>query len=163
MPEAFCECRRVETFVANPVNVGVETWLYGAGIKGLWREKNFQLVEDEWPRLRMSLIQSEHLRGRDRELACMFMALQIARTREHIAQTAFASELAEFAEKRPPSREVVRKFILQRHGHTPEDAEVEAAWTLATFEIMQERVRQGVSISMEIATTKMAPLLDGLH
>jgi hypothetical protein len=151
--------------VTKPVNVGVETRLYGSGIEGLWREKNFQLFEDEWPRLRAGLIQRGHLHGHDRQLACMFMALQIARTREHIAQTAFASELAEFTEERPPGRDVVRRFIIERHGHTPEDPEVEAAWTLATVE-MQESVasfEMAFSVSMKNATTRMAPLLDGLH
>jgi hypothetical protein len=106
-----------------------------------------------------------HLHGHDRQLVSMFMALQIARSREHIAQTAFSSELAEFTEERPPSREIVHRFINERHGHTPEDAEVEAARTLATFE-MQEFVASfdtAFSVSMKNATTRMAPLLDGLH
>ena len=67
----------------------------------------------------------------------MFMALQIARTREHIAHSAFTSELAEFTDERPLSREVVRSFIIERHGHKPEDPEVEAAWTLATYEMKE--------------------------
>jgi Protein of unknown function (DUF4238) len=77
---------QARTFVAKPVNVGVEARLYGTGLEALWREKNFQLFEDEWPRLRAGLIQHGHLHGNDRQLVCMFMALQIARTREHIAQ-----------------------------------------------------------------------------
>lgn len=94
------------------------------------------------------------------------MALQIARTREHIARTAVASELAEFTEERPPSRDVVRRFIHERHGHAAEDAEVEAAWSLAAFEIMQASVpsfNEAFSISMEVATTQLAPLLGALH
>lgn len=39
-----------------------------------WREKNFKLVEDEWPRLRAELVKRGQLPRRDRELACMFMA-----------------------------------------------------------------------------------------
>ena len=42
---------RTETFLANPVNVGVESRLSGTGIQGLWREKNFQLLEDEFERI----------------------------------------------------------------------------------------------------------------
>jgi hypothetical protein len=95
----------------------------------------------------------------------MFMALQIARTREHIAQSAFTSELAEFTNQRPLSREAVRELIIERHGHTPDDPEVEAAWTLATYE-MKESVPcfdQAFSIMIENATTSLAPLLDGMH
>jgi hypothetical protein len=95
----------------------------------------------------------------------MFMALQIARTREHIARTAFSSELAEFTEERPPSHEIVRKFIAERHGHTPDEPEIEAAWTLATYE-MQESVASfetAFGVSIKIATTQMSPLLDGMH
>jgi hypothetical protein len=153
------------TFLTNPVNVGVETRLYGDGIEGLWREKNFKLVEDEWPRLRNDLVQRGHLHGNDRDLASTFMALQIARTRERIAHNAFTSELLEFTEERPLSRDEVRRFITERHGHTPEDPEVEAAWTLATYE-MQESVpsfEKAFSVAMENATIRMAPLLGGLH
>jgi hypothetical protein len=156
---------QVKTFVTKPVNVDVEARLYGTGIEGLWREKNFQLFKDEWPRLRTTLIQRGHLHGDDRQLACMFMALQIARTRERIAHTAFTSELLEFTKERPLSCEAVRRFITERHGHTPEDPEVEAAWTLATYE-MQDSVpsfEKAFSVAMENATIRMAPLLGGLH
>lgn len=93
------------------------------------------------------------------------MALQIARTRERIAHTAFTSELLEFTDERPLSHDAVRMFITERHGHTPEDPEVEAAWTLATYE-MQESVssfEMAFSVAMENATIRMAPLLSGLH
>jgi hypothetical protein len=153
------------TFLTNPVNVGVETRLYGTGIEALWREKNFKLVEDEWPRLRNDLVQRGHLHGNDRDLVSTFMALQIARTRERIAHTAFTSELLEFTDERPLSHDAVRRFITERHGHTPEDPEVEAAWTLATYE-MQESVssfEKAFSVAMENATIRMAPLLSGLH
>ena len=154
------------TFVTDPVNVGVEARLYGSGVQSLWREKNFSTVEGEWPRLRADLVRRGHLHGRERDMACMFMALQIARTREHIAQAAFGSELAEFTEERPPSRETVRRFIHERHRHEPKDAEVEAAWTLATFELMDESPPSfdyAFSIALGVATTKLAPLLGELH
>jgi hypothetical protein len=57
-------------------------------------------------------------------------------------------------------------FIRERHGHEPEDAEVEAAWSLATFEIMHESppsFDDAFSISMDMATTQLAPVLDALH
>jgi Protein of unknown function (DUF4238) len=128
-----------QTFLTNPVNVGVETRLYG-DVSG-------------------------HLHGNDRDLASTLMALQIARTRERIAHNAFTSELLEFTDERPLSRDEVRRFISERHGHTPEDPEVEAAWTLATYE-MQESVssfEKAFSVAMENATIRMAPLLSGLH
>jgi hypothetical protein len=59
-----------------------------------------------------------------------------------------------------------RRGILERHGHEPDDPEVEAAWTLAAFEIMHESppsFADAFSISMDVATTKIAPMLDGLH
>lgn len=157
---------RATTYPATPVNVGVATHLYGTGLDSLWREKNFSLVEEEWPRLRADLLRRGQLHGRDRDMACMFMALQIARTREHIAQTTFASELAAFTEECPPSRETVRMFIREHHGHEPEDAEVEAAWTLAAFAIMHESppsFDQAFSIAMEVATTRLAPVLGERH
>jgi Protein of unknown function (DUF4238) len=61
---------------------------------------------------------------------------------------------------------VVRRFIIERHSHTPDDPEVEAAWNLAVFQIMHESPPSfdlAFSISMDVATTKIAPLLDGLH
>ena len=96
----------------------------------------------------------------------MFMALQFARTREHISKSMFVPELAEFTADRPPSRDVVCKFIQERYHHTPDDAEVEAAWDFATLQMMHESVPsfdQAFSLSMQIATTTMAPLFDGLH
>jgi hypothetical protein len=157
---------RAETYPANPKDVGVEQRLYGTGAEALWRERNFQLFEDEWPRLRRALIQRGSLHGHDRDLACMFMALQFARTREHISKSMFVPELAEFTADRPPSRDVVRKFIQERYHRTADDAEVEAAWDFATLQMMHESVPsfdQAFSLSMQIATTTMAPLFDGLH
>jgi hypothetical protein len=121
-------------------NVGVETGLYGKGPAALWRERNFGQLEEAWPSLRDRLISNGDLNGADRDQAGLFMALQIARTREHIAQTTFEVELAEFTEERPPSRETVRAFIRQRHRHDPDDAEVEGAWTLAAIALTQETV-----------------------
>jgi hypothetical protein len=154
------------TFIAHPSNVGVEAGLYGSGLEALWREKNFGLLEDQWSRLRAELINRGHLHGRDRDLASTFMALQIARTREHIAQATFVSELAEFTEERPPTQPSVRRFIQERHGHDPEEPEVAAAWTLAVSQLQQgspPSFDEAFSISMDIAIRRLAPLIDGLH
>ena len=99
------------------------------------------------------------------DLASTFMALQIARTRERIAHNAFTSELLEFTDERPLTQDAVRRFITERHGHTPEDPEVEAAWSLATFETQDfvPSFEKVFSVSMENATIRMAPLLSGLH
>jgi hypothetical protein len=153
-------------FLTKPVNVGVETRLYGDGAEALWRERNFNLLENEWPRVRAELQKRGSLGGSDRDLASMFMALQIVRTREHIARDTFASEPAAFTEKRPPSRETVCAFITERYGHTPAESEVEAAWALAGFQIMATPplpLGEAFSMSMDIATTKLAPLLGGLE
>jgi hypothetical protein len=154
-------------FLTAPVRVGVENRLYGNGVGAVWREKSFGLLEDQWPRLRTELIQSGHLHGNDRQLACMFLALQIARTREHVAQATFPAELADFTHEIPPSRDTVLAFIRERHRHEPADAEVEAAWTLDAVAIKEGEPPPSFDemfpMSMDVATTKLAPLLDQRH
>jgi hypothetical protein len=154
------------TFLTSTRNVGVEAGLYGRGADAVWREKNFGLLEDKWPHLRQELIAHGHLFGVERDSACLFLAVQVARTREHIAQATFASELAEFTDERPPGRDTVRRFIRQRHGHDPDAAEVEGAWNLAAFQIMSQSppsFDEAFSIGLDVAATKLAPLFSQLH
>lgn len=153
-------------FIASVKNVGVEAHLYGSGAAATWRESNFSLIEGAWPHLRRELTASGRLRERDRDQASLFMALQIARSREHIASSTFIAELAEYKPERPLTRAAVRTFIRARHGHVPGDREVEAAWTLAHFQIEQGLVPtldQAFSASMDVAVRDLAPLLSSRH
>jgi hypothetical protein len=88
-----------QIFLTTPENVGVETHLYGKGAQAVWRERNFWLLGDKWPALRTELTGAGNLTGRDREATAMFIALQIARTREHLASTTFVPELANFTKR----------------------------------------------------------------
>lgn len=89
------------TFDTGTVAVGAEAHLYGDGIEALWRERNFGLLESQWPALRQELIATGHLREKNRSMVAMFMALQIARTREHLARTTLSAQLAAFTDERP--------------------------------------------------------------
>lgn len=153
-------------FVASVKNVGVEAHLYGAGAAATWRESNFSLLEGAWPHLRRELTASGHLHGGDRDQASVFMALQIARSREHIASSTFIAELADYSPERPLTRAAVRTFIRERHGHAPGELEVEATWTLAHFQIEQDLVPtldQAFSTSVDVAIRQLAPLLSSRH
>lgn len=152
-------------FEANPLNVGAESHLYGKGAHALWRERNFGLLEEEWPALRTELMSTGHVNGRERQMVATFIALQVARTREHLLQTTVAAELADFAHERPVTKESARRFIQQHLRHDPEDIEVDAAWSLTNYEISQgiPTVDQAFSISMDIAVRQMAPMFENLH
>jgi hypothetical protein len=96
----------------------------------------------------------------------MFIALQIARTREHLASTTFVPELASFTNERPLQKESVRQFIRKRLGYDPDDVEVEAAWSLAVPPIEHADIPtadDAFSISMDIATRKLSPMLQDLY
>lgn len=154
------------SFVTNIRNVGVEARLYGVGYESFWREKNFSLVEEEWPRIREELVSTGHLKASRREHASLFIALQIARTREHIAQASFVVEVAEYAKAIPPTREEVRDFLMSRYCYQPGETELEAAWTLAHVQLTNEpslSFDDVFSVSMDVAVTKLAPLIAGLH
>jgi len=84
------------TFDTGTVAVGAELHLYGKGIEALWREKNFGLLESKWPALRTELITTGHVHGQNRPMVATFMALQVARTREHLTRTTVSAQLAEF-------------------------------------------------------------------
>jgi hypothetical protein len=85
--------RQRSAFLAFITNVAVEAHLYGSGAAATWRESKFNVLECAWPHLRRELTASGHLHGRDRDQASVFMALLIARSREHIASSTFIAEL----------------------------------------------------------------------
>lgn len=154
-----------KTFKASTENVGVEGGLYGKGLAAAWREKNFGAVEASWPALRDELVSSGHLHGAHRAHAALFMALQFTRTREHIASSMFIVEVGAFAGDAELTRDVVREFMRKRHSHDPDDLEVEAAWTLAWFILDKgpPTFDQLFSMTMDIAVTKIAPLIEAFH
>lgn len=91
-------------FETGTVAVGAELHLYGKGMDALWRERNFGLLESQWPTLRTELIGTGHVHGKNKSMVATFMALQIARTREHLARTTVSAQLAEFTDERPISK-----------------------------------------------------------
>jgi hypothetical protein len=150
------------TFETGTVTVGAEFHLYGKGIEALWREKNFGLLESQWPALRTELITTGHVHGHNRSMVAAFMALQVARTREHLARATVSAQLADFTEERPISKEWVREFLKTRLRHDADETEVEAAWSLVNYELTlgQPTVDEAFWISMDVAVRQMAPLFE---
>ena len=118
--------------------------------------------------LRRALIQRGSLHGHDRDLACMFTGFAVRPyPGAHLEVDVRTRKLAEFTADRPPSRDVVCKFIQERYHHTPDDA---VAGGGMGFRHSSDDARIGACpstrrsrLSMQIATTTMAPLFDGLH
>jgi hypothetical protein len=98
-------------FVTGPSVVATEIGLYGDGVIASAREKMFGRLEEDWPRLREKVITSESLSSDERHQVSLFMALQIVRTREHLAQQEFVTAIAKFSDERPLSRDTVRRFL----------------------------------------------------
>lgn len=154
------------SFPTNIDNVGVERHLYGEGPQALWRERNFGLLESSWPRIRQQLISRGLLTQDDRSQATVFLALQIARTREHIASSTFIEEFSQAEPARPVTKDAVRRFIRERHGQDPSNDEVDGAWALVSYQIDTERWElsfdQAFAISIDVAVRQLAPILDNL-
>jgi hypothetical protein len=153
------------TFDTGTVAVGAERHLYGTGVEALWRERQFGLLESRWTALRTELVTTGHVHGQNRAMVATFMALQVARTREHLTRTTLSAQIAAYTDERPIPRNAVRAFLLKRLRHDADDTEVEAAWSLANYELSlgQPTVDKAFSISMDIAVRQMAPLFENLH
>jgi hypothetical protein len=158
---------RARAYPANIDDVAVKRGIYGHGSTGQRREKLFNAIEDNWKRLREELIETGLLAGADRSEAALFLALQLARTREHVAQNEFILALSEFAVARPLHRDDVRRFLRDVHlGFEPSDSEVEGAWSLAGFTIGQGHLpsrEELLETSLDIAVSKVAPALEMMH
>jgi hypothetical protein len=153
-------------FVTGIINVACESGLYGQGGIASAREKMFGSLEEDWPRLRDKLITSGDLRGEDRSPLSLFAAFQLARTRQHIAQSEFSASVAAFSSERPVSRDVVRRFLVEKHlGFRPSDAEVGAAWTIVTYVLdsgdppSRDEV---LGMALEAAVKELAPRLSNM-
>lgn len=153
------------TFDTGTAVVGVERHLYGKGAAAVWREKNFGLLESQWPALRTELVTTGHAHGQNKTKIATFMALQVARTREHLLRTTVSAELAAFTDERPISQAKVKDFFRVHLRQEAGDAEVEAAWSLVNYELSLgiPSIDEAFSISMDVAIRHMAPLFENLH
>lgn len=152
-------------FETGTVAVGAERHLYGKGVEALWRERNFGLLESRWPGLRKELTTTGHVHGQNRAMVATFMALQVARTREHLARTTLVAQLADFADERPISHDKLRAFLKTKLRHDADDTEVEAASALVNYELTlgEPTVDEAFSISMDVAVRQIAPLFENLN
>jgi Protein of unknown function (DUF4238) len=117
----------------NVANVAVEAGIYGRDEAAQVREKIFGSFEERWPGLRTLLVaQGGTVTGDVRSAISLFAAVQLVRTREHLAQVEFLNNFAKFSSRRPVERDDVRAFLEERHlRFPPSGREVEAAWTFA--------------------------------
>ena len=153
-----------DVFTPNVTNVAVEAGIYGAGNIGQGRENLFGQVEDMWLGLRQSLIRSGgHVARLERDAISVFAALQLIRTREHVAQIEFVHRFADFSRRRPVERQDVRTFLAERHlKFDPSEGEVEGAWSHLAYVLKDDNMptrEQMLEISIGIATGKLAPIL----
>jgi hypothetical protein len=151
-------------FTPNVVNVAVNAGIYGRGAEGQSQEELFNEIEGEWPALRDALrSHGGALGGSQRDLVAVFAALQLVRTREHVARNEFLHGFAEFSDRRPVEREDIRRYLSERHlGFAPSDAEVEGAWTIAYAALNQGDLptrEQMLAMSLGMAVTEFAPRL----
>ena len=85
-------------FTPNVINVAVDAGIYGRGRAGQAREQMFGQLEEAWPELRASLTSHGGAVTTEVRLAVsLFAALQLARTREHVAQLEFMNSFARFS------------------------------------------------------------------
>ena len=126
--------RRSETVAAlrHVGIIGVDRGLYGTGPSAEARERMFGQIESAWLATRPALIDAGGLLPRgERDAAAVFIAMQMARTREKLIQIEFVSDFARFDAQRPVERESVRRYLRERHLRAdPSDQEVEGAWTV---------------------------------
>jgi hypothetical protein len=151
-------------FTPNIINISVEAGLYGRGPAGSARENMFGQIEHEWPGLREALSSDGGLiPSPTRQAVSVFAALQLVRTREHVAQTQFLTNLARFSSERPVQREDVRAYLEEHHlRFAPTDSEVEGAWTIASATLNHSAppsAGQVLSMSLDIAIRKLGPRL----
>ena len=155
-------------FTPNVVNVAVEAGLYGMGAVGQSRENLFGQIETEWPSTRDALrSEGGGVQGSNRDLVSLFAALQLIRTREHVASSQFLHDFAEFSLRRPVERDDVRRFLTERHlRFAPSDSEVEGAWTIASVSLNQGSLpsrEETFARSLDVAVTQLAPRLARMH
>lgn len=155
-------------FTPNVTNVAVSAGLYGSGDIGQSRERLFGQIEAEWPSARAMLTNTGGtVGGHDRDLVSLFAALQLVRTREHVAGSQFLHDFADFSSRRPVEREDIRRFLAERHlRFPPSDAEVEGAWTLACVALNNGELPsrdETLAVSIDIAVGKLGPTLGRMH
>jgi hypothetical protein len=158
----------MKTFTPNVINVAVEAGIYGRGRAGQTRERMFGQLEEAWPDLRAALIGRGGAVGTDvRSAVSLFAAIQLARTREHVAQLEFLNSFARFSARRPVEREDIRAFLTERHlRFPPSDREVEAAWTFAYVTLNNGEPLgkdEVMAILLGVAVREIGPRLARFH
>jgi hypothetical protein len=117
-------------------------------------------------RWRDNLVDTGILTGEDRRAVALFAGFQIARTREHAAQTEFIISIADEVSECPISRESVRPYLRERHlGFDPEVPEVEAAWNLANYLLRNGPMPtrdELLGTSLALAVNQLAPRLEAM-
>lgn len=153
----------LQPFVTEIGNIGSENRLYGQGDAAHAREKMFGRLEEDWPRLKDKLVASGGLRGEERDSVALFAALQFVRTRQSIARREFVASVAAFSPERPVSKDTVRRFLAEVYlGFTPEDSEVEGAWTVVTYMMSMGDLPtsdETLGIALDAAVKEYAPRL----
>ncbi len=152
-------------FTPNTINVAVDAGIYGRGNAGQSRENIFGLLEESWPDVRANLLKfGGNLHGQVRSSAALFAAVQLVRTREHIAQVEFLNAFAKFSEIRPADRDAMRTFLTEHHlRFIPSDREVEAAWTIAYVSLNRGEPLskdEVVRMMLNLAIRRLGPQLE---
>lgn len=143
-------------------NVAVKSGIYGKGQLGQAREDAFNHLEKAWTSLRDELVAEGDLDGDRRSQLAVYMAHQLTRTLKHTNQVEFLTDLAASTTARPITQDAVRAYLHKLDGTKPQDAEVYAAWTLATGApagIENMTRDDAIKMSMDIALKLIAPRL----
>jgi hypothetical protein len=154
--------------VTSTRNVGVEGNLYSILIDGRTDdslERELAEAEREWTadvqRLKDGQLPrrgSEH-----RSSLSQLLAIQYARTPDHIERNLFPLRFAEYCGDVPPDKEAMRRFLTECHlGFAPEDGEVQGAWDYTTATQMMGGITkaEALEISLKVAINDVAPHLE---
>jgi hypothetical protein len=157
-----------EAFTSNVINVAVDAGIYGRGRAAQAREKMFGQLEEAWPDLRAALTgRGGAVSTEVRSAVSLFAAIQLARTREHVAQIEFLNSFVQFSSRRPVAREDIRAFLTERHlRFAPTDREVEGAWTVACVALNNREPPskdEVMAILLGVAVREIAPRLGRFH
>lgn len=158
----------VKVYTPNVINVAVEAGVYGRGALGQAREEMFCSLEESWPKLREALTnQSGGVDAEVRSQVSLFAAIQLIRTREHLAQAEFLSSFAAFSARRPVAKDDIRAFLTEHWlRFSPSDSEVEGAWSIAYVALRDGEPPskdEVISMLLGIAIREIAPRLIKFH
>lgn len=121
-------------FETSPINVAVESGFYDitdeSGSRSAAVERALSDIEGlAWGALETIDRTIHPPRGEDRAALARFIAIQMTRTTHHRERALFPKRVADWADGREVTRELVREYLRTEHlGHEPEDGEVEGAF-----------------------------------